>query len=497
MIEVILALAFGVAALLSVLAVRAARLRPDEIHLEPVGPFELEDEGSAERLSHAITYRTISHQDRSLFSEEQFVGFHEYLKKAFPRVHSDLERESVGNYSLLYTWKGAESSVRPILLMAHMDVVPVEEDTLKDWTHPPFEGRIQDGQVWGRGALDDKVGVMGILEALEGLVKAGMKPARTVYIGFGHDEEIGGEEGAMQIAELLRARGVRLEFVLDEGGFVADGTAFGVAGPIALVGIAEKGYLSVELTVEGEGGHSSMPPRRTAIGILSAAIDSLERNRPAGKIEGPVRRMLEKLAPQLSYLRRIEIANLWLFKGLVMRRLSRSPVADSLIRTTTAPTMVRGGVKENILPASARAIVNFRIRPGQSIESVLNHVERTVKDSKVKITPVGSALTFQPSEGSGLDSENYGIVYRTIRQTLPEVEVVPYLVVGATDSRHFNELAEDVLKFVPLRMTSDLMKTVHGIDERLPTDQYADVILFYAQLIRNAASDTSPPGEPE
>jgi carboxypeptidase PM20D1 len=373
------------------------------------------------------------------------------------------------------------------MLMAHMDVVPVEEETLDSWQHPPFEGRIADGYVWGRGALDDKLGVMGVLEAVESLLKAGMEPSRDVYIGFGHDEEIGGGNGAQNTARLLEERGVQLDFVLDEGGFISDGTALGSRNSVALVGVAEKGYLSVELTVEGSGGHSSMPPERTAIGLLSAAIDRLEKNRPAARVDGPVRRMLEGLAPELSFTRRVAIANLWAFERLVVSQLSRFPVTDSLIRTTTAPTMVSGGVKENILPAQARGTINFRIRPGESIETVLEHVKKTVKDPRVRFAPVPSALTFEPSEGSSPDSENYGIVHRTIRQAFPDVRVVPYLVVGATDSRHFSGLTKDVLKFVPIRMDPQMIKTVHGVNERVSLDQYADAIRFYIQLLVNAA----------
>ena len=212
---------------------------------------------------------------------KEFLALHEYLKETFPKVHSGLTKETINDYSLLYTWKGSDETLKPILLMAHLDVVPVEPASEADWQHPPFEGQIQDGYIWGRGALDDKAGVMGLLEAVETLLAEGFRPKRTIYLAFGHDEELGGPNGAAKIAELLLSRKVELDYVLDEGLIIANGI-LPVSKPVALIGIAEKGFVSLELSVETEGGHSSMPPPNTAIGILSEAVNKLEEGQMPG-----------------------------------------------------------------------------------------------------------------------------------------------------------------------------------------------------------------------
>jgi carboxypeptidase PM20D1 len=411
---------------------------------------------------------------------------HTYLEQAFPTVHGALTKEVVGDYSLLYTWKGSQPQLKPILLMAHVDVVPVVNGTDRDWLYSPFEGHIADGFIWGRGTFDDKAGVLGIFEATEMLLKGGFQPERTVYCAFGHDEEVGGQNGAAAIATLLASRGVQLEYVLDEGGLIADGSTLGMASPVALVGIAEKGYASIELTVESEGGHSSMPPRRTAIGILASAIDRLEEHRIRAQIEGPIRQAFDYLAPEMPLTKRMVCSNLWCFGWLVKRKLARSPVTDALLRTTTAPTIVRGGLKENALPIRAQATVNLRIHPRDTIEKVVTHVRKAVNDSRVKVVPMEGQFRTEPSGGSSLESASFRLLHRTIRELYPDVLVVPYLVVGATDSRHYRTLSEDIFRFTPLRIKTEEMKMVHGTNEHLCIEDYVQSIRFYVQLIRNS-----------
>jgi carboxypeptidase PM20D1 len=342
------------------------------------------------------------------------------------------------------------------------------------WTHPPFAGRIADGYIWGRGALDDKVSVLAIL------------PRRTIYLAFGHDEEIGGLGGAAKIAALLHARGIRLEYVLDEGGTITKGILPGVSSPVAMVGIAEKGYVSLALTVESSGGHSSMPPRHTAVGILSSAIHKLERNPFPAKIQGPTRALLETVGPNLAFGQRLVMANLWLFDSLVKRRLSASPLSDALIRTTTAATMFEGSVKENLLPAKARAVVNFRILPGESSRSVIHHVRNAIDDPRIRIAPLD--LSIEPSPVSDINSSGYSNLQRTIRQTFPDAIVAPWLLVAATDSRHYAGLSDNVYRFAPLQLTRQDVPRLHGTDERIPVADYKHCVKFYIQLIRNSHS---------
>jgi carboxypeptidase PM20D1 len=474
----------GVLLLAAGLVVRAVSLPSRQLVVEPVPPMAV-DPGAAGRLARAVTFRTVSYQDPAETDPEQFRALHRYLEASFPGVHRTLRRELVSELSLLFTWTGRDPAARPLLFLSHLDVVPVESETA--WSHPPFAGEIADGHVWGRGALDDKLGVLGLLEAVESLLRDGFQPRRTIYLAFGHDEEVLGRRGAPAIAALLGERGVTPELVLDEGLPVVVGQFSGVRAPVATIGIAEKGYVSVELTVEGEGGHSSMPPPETPVGTLAKAITRLEAHRPRPALAGAARQLLAAVAPHMDLGRRIAIANLWLFGPLVEWQLTGSPVTDALIRTTTAPTMLEGGPKENVLPARARAVVNFRIRPGDSVAGVLAHVQATVADARVKAVPLPSAMRSEPSPESSIESSAFQTLARTIREVFPDALVVPSLVLGATDARHYATLAPGaVYRFIPVRMRPEDRRRVHGIDERIAVAGYEDAVRFYARLIRNA-----------
>jgi carboxypeptidase PM20D1 len=469
---------------LLVVLVRAFRFTSVQVQVDPVTDITV-DEEAAQHLGKAIQFKTISYQDPSHCDENEFLKLHKFLEKTFPTVHSTLTKEPVENYSLLYTWKGRNAKLNPILLMSHLDVVPIAPGTESNWVYPPFSGEVKEGYIWGRGSMDIKSGVMSILEAVEHLVKEGFQPERTVYLAFGHDEEVGGPHGASSIAALLQSRNVVLEYVLDEGGAITKGVVPGVSAPVALVGIAEKGYISVELTVKSEGGHSSMPPRETAVGILSAAIHNLGIHRFPGKIKGVVRELFHYAGPEMSFGKKVTFANLWLFGRVVKTQLARSPKTDALIRTTTAPTIIEGGTKENVLPEEVRAVVNFRILPGETTKTVLDHVRKTIDDPRVKVTTLEQA--WNPSVVSDIQSETFKELQKTIRQIFPGTVVTPYLVTGATDSRHYAKLTRNVFKCIPLIATPEDLKRVHGTNERISVENYKQCIQFFVQLIRNSA----------
>jgi carboxypeptidase PM20D1 len=472
--------------LVSVVLIRTVRLTSKQVQVDPAIDVMVDGQEVAEHLAHALQFQTISHQDPVQLEGKEFIGLHEYLKQMFPRVHSTLTKEVVGGYSLIYTWKGRAEGLKPILLMAHMDVVPAEPGTEGDWTYPPFEGRITEGYIWGRGAMDDKVAVLGIIEAVEMLLKEGFQPQRTIYLAFGHDEEVGGQRGAVQIADLLRSRQVELEYVLDEGGYIFDGIVPTISKPVALVGIAEKGYVSIELTVESEGGHSSSPPQHTAVGIISTAIHKLERKQLPARVEEPVRQMFSNLAPEMPFAVRIVFANLWLFGRLVKRQLAASPATNVAIRTTMAATMFEGGVKENMLPAKARAVVNFRILSGDSIASVIEHVRQTIDDPRVQIRSL-ERIRSEPSSVSDTNSPSFEILKRTTRQVYPEVVVTPGLLSGMTDSRHYAELSNNIYRFSPIWVGPKDPDRAHGINERISIENYEQCVRLYIELIRNSA----------
>ena len=473
----------AVAVLTVVLGVRTARFASRQVAVAPADLVAVDAGPAAERLAGALRFQTVSYGDASRVAPEPLLGLRAYLETAFPRVHAALARETVGDFSLLYTWKGRDASLAPVLLLAHMDVVPVEPGTEATWTHPPFEGRVADGFVWGRGAWDDKSSVVGILEACETLLAGGFEPERTVLLAFGHDEEIGGT-GAQRIAALLAERGVRPDCVLDEGSVVLEDGFAGVA-PIALVGVAEKGYLSVDLTTKAGGGHSSMPPPQTAVGVLAAAIARLEASPMPSALDGPTREMLEHIGPEMALGQRVLFANLWLFGPLVERRLASEPSTNAMIRTTTAATVVEGGTKDNVLPAAAHAVVNFRLRPGDSVEDVLAHVREVVDDPRVEVSAHPGASAASPVSDAG--GPAFARLNRTIREVYPDAVVAPFLVVGATDSRFFAPLTPNVYRFLPISVPRDELSKFHGANENLSVENYARCVQFYAQFIRNSA----------
>jgi carboxypeptidase PM20D1 len=438
--------------------------------------------GAAERLGSAIRIPTISADDDAAFNAGAFADLHAYLQSAFPRLHSRLQRETVATHSLLYTWPGSDPTLKAILLVGHMDVVPVEPGTEDTWQEEPFGGRIADGYIWGRGAIDNKSTVVGTLEAVEMLLAEGFRPRRTVYLAYGHDEEVGGISGAGEIAALLESRGVELEMVLDEGGVIGDGVLPGITAPVALVGIAEKGFVTLELSARVSGGHSSLPPRQSAVGIVSAAVAKLEKNLMPARLEGPTQELFNRIGPRFPIAQRAAFANLWLTRPLVTRQLEDRPATNAMVRTTTAPTIFQAGTKDNVLPSYARAVVNFRILPGDSIAGVVEHTERVVRDNRVEVKPAGR-FSAEPSAVSSTNSVAFRSLERSIRSVAPDVVVAPYLVVVVTDARHYSSLSSSIFRFLPLRLTSRDLERMHGVNERIGIGEYEKAIRTYRQII--------------
>ena len=489
--KILLAVMVVVVLLGTVSVVRTLRYHSLQVAVTPATGLTVDSKAAAERLADALKFRTISYQDSTQFDAAEFRAFQAFLEQAFPKTHATVSRESVGRFGLLYKWSGSDPALAPIVLMAHQDVVPVEPGTESRWTYPPFEGRVADGFVWGRGAMDDKGNLMAELEAIETLLSQNAVPRRTVYLASGYDEEVGGPHGAAAIARLLGERGVHPEFVLDEGGALADGMVPGIKGPVALVGIAEKGYLTLDLTVQAEGGHSSMPPRQTAIGILSAALDELEEHPVPGGIRGPTAEMFTYLGPELPFRMRLLFANRWLFDPLLARSFGASGPGNAMLRTTTAPTIFQAGVKDNVLPSSAHAMVNFRLLQGDSIAGIVDYVRRTVNDPRVKVE-IARTFRTEPSPVSPVESDAFRLVARTIREVVPAAIVVPWLVVGGTDSRYFTPLTQNVYRFSGVPVGGDDLERVHGTNERVSVEGYGQNVRFYLELIRNAAVNPPP-----
>lgn len=474
----------GLLLLSGVLLIRTLTLTSRQIPLPPGLSIQIDANAAAARLAQALPFRTISHQDRSQFSRDAFLGLHQYLVKTFPETHRTLQRELINDYSLLYTWVGTEPSLPPVLLLGHLDVVPVEAGTEKEWTYPPFSGTVADGYIWGRGTMDDKAAVLGPLEAVEHLLRQHYAPRRTVLLAFGHDEEVGGQAGAKSIAARLAQSGMRPALILDEGMAILEGIVPGVDRPIASIGLAEKGYLSVELVAEGTGGHSSMPPAQTSVGMLASALHALESHSMPAHTDGPAGALFQFLGPEMSMGSRVTLANLWLFDPLLKLMLDRSAPTRALIRTTFAATMLEGSSKENVLPERARAVVNVRVHPSDSTERVIEHLAHVIGDPRVIVRRLPGIMS-EPSAVSPIESPAFTTLQQTIGQQFPDVIVAPGLVLGATDSRHYQSLSEHIYRFLPLRVTAQDTVRIHGVNERLAVSNYADVIAFYIRLIRN------------
>lgn len=437
----------------------------------------------AEGLAGALRLPTVSLADRAAIDRGAFDALHAYLRDRFPRVHGALRRERMEGHALLYTWRGRDPEAAPLLLLAHQDVVPAPDEAA--WTHPPFAGRIADGFVWGRGAIDDKSALLAQLEAVEALLAEGFRPRRTLLLALGHDEEIRGLEGAASLARALAARGQRPFLVLDEGLAVLEGILPLVEAPVAQIGLAEKGYATLELVARREGGHASQPPEETAIGILSAALMALERRPFPLRLCAPLRASLEALAPAMPPLPRWLLSHLGLTGPLVLRRLAGSPSALPALRTTLAPTLLRAGESENVLPAEARAALNARILPGDSVSGLLERVRSVVDDDRVEVRvrePVREPSAVSPAEGPA-----YEAVARAIRSTFPDALVAPGLVPVGTDSRHYEALGAPTYRFRPYRLRPEDLPRIHGVDERIAVADYAAMVRFYVALLRGAA----------
>ncbi|HYL21788.1 MAG TPA: M20 family peptidase [Gemmatimonadales bacterium] len=484
--RIVLVLVVVLVGVAAAVVTRTLGLHSRQVAVTPVPSEPLDSTALAQRLAGALKFKTISYQDSTRFEAREFDGFQRYLRESFPKVHAALKLEKVNGYGLLYQWAGSDSGLAPAVLLAHQDVVPVEPGTEGKWTEPPFGGTIAAGYVWGRGALDDKGSLVAILEAIEHLLSAGAKPRRTVYLAFGYDEEVGGRRGAAHIADLLGSRNVRPEFVLDEGGALATGLIPGVAAPVALIGIAEKGYVTVELTAQAEGGHSSMPPKETAVGILAAGLTRLEHHQMPRAIRGPTADLFDFLGPEMPFGPRLVMANRWLLGGLLTAGFGATPQGNAMLRTTTAPTVLQAGVKENVLPSTARALVNFRILPGDSAASVLQHVRRAVDDPRIGVRALQETVS-DPSGVTSVNGEPFQLLARTIRQVIAGAVVTPWLVVGATDSRHYSGLTPNVLRFVGAPIGPDDLRRVHGTDERVSVEGYVNSVRIYIQLLKNAA----------
>ncbi len=423
----------------------------------------------------------MSEQDRSKIDYSQFEQFHAFLRATYPRVFAELEVEVISRHSLLMRWQGSGSDELPILFTAHMDVVPIEPDTEGDWEYPPFDGVVADGRIYGRGTIDDKQGMIGLLEAAEQLLDDGFQPARTVVFAFGHDEEIGGRGGAVAIAGRMKELGLHFEWMVDEGGLILSDNPLLTDKPMAMINIAEKGYLTLTLVATGEGGHSSSPPEVSTIGRLSAALSRIEQNPFPSRLIGPVKAMIESIGPHTSQPKKLIFANLWLTGGVVAHEMSQNRLTNPFVRTTTALTIFNAGMKENVVPQRAEAKINFRLLPGDTPEYVVAAITKIVDDDNIEISyeQWNNVPPVADYEGSG-----FAVIKESTSRVYPDAVVVPSLLTATTDSRHYIDVADNQYRFRGALIASSQATSVHGTNEFLAVDSFEKSIEVARQMIQ-------------
>ena len=481
--KLLLSFVLIVGALLSIALIRTLMHSAPEPTVNVGLTADIDGEAATNNLAASIRFKTISHQDKEKFSPQEFEGFIKWAADTYPEFHLAMQLEML-EYTLLFKWEGSDNSLAPILLTAHYDVVPVIPGTESIWEEEPFAGVISNNRIWGRGALDDKSGVVGMMEAATYLIQNNFQPTRTVYFSFGHDEEIGGG-GAAQVTEKLKQEGVQLQWSLDEGSFVNRGFFPGVDKLVAPINVAEKGIMNLLIVAKAKGGHSSTPPKKTAVTILADALIKLENEPLPGSLEGLSAVMFDEVSKHMPFGYRFLFANRWLFGGLLDSQMSSTPVINAMIRTTTAPTMLSGSIKSNVLPIEATALINFRLHPRDSIESVTEHVRRVVGSDQVEVRTLGG---MEASGVSSWESPGYEIISSSLSKVYGEVVSVPGIMIAASDTRHYSKVADNSFRFNPFSIVPEDMTGFHGTNESIDADSFVAGIKTYVDIINEGSS---------
>ncbi len=469
-----------------------SNVSPTPLTPDPTNSLEKNNIAS-QLLGGAIKFKTISSNNTQSEFESEFLAFNRYLTEKFPKSHHIMTKERVGRHSLLYIWKGSQSQHKPALFLSHSDVVPVDSTTNDNWLYPPFSGELADGYIWGRGSMDNKLNIIAQFIAIERLINSGFQPNQTLLFAIGADEETGGNNGARKIAEYLKKHNLMPATTLDEGGVISKNIIPAVSQPVALIGIAEKGYLTLHLMATQPGGHASMPPRQTAIGLLTTALKKLEANSFPRKMTPPIRQMFNFLGPEMGTINKSIFANLWLTENLVKQKLAQSASTNASIQTTMAITQFNSGVAENVLPTSASATINIRLLPGDRIDSIRDKIATVIDDPRIKINTSSTdnvssnkvSSNHEASSVSKIDTPFFRTLHKTIKQLFPDTLVAPYLTITSTDSRHFSAPENNIYRFSPLPVTKSDLKRIHGINERISTADFNKVVNFYQLLIVN------------
>jgi len=460
-----------------IVLIRTLCFRPAPAAPVPEAPVALDEEKIVADMADMIRCKTVSYDDESLIDWAEYEKFHALLLERFPRIHAACTLTKLGKTGLLYRLPG-KSSENPSVCMAHYDVVPVNEE---GWTKPPFEGLVEDGLLWGRGTLDTKGTLCGVMEALEAMLGEGYVPENDLYLSFAGDEETSGDS-CPAIVDWFEEHGITPAIVVDEGGAVVDNVFPGVSGQCAVVGIAEKGMLNLEFTMTSGGGHASTPPPHTVPGYLAKAITRIEKKPFPRQLTKPVAGMFDTLGRHSTFLYRMIFANLWCFEPVLDMICKKSGgELNALMRTTVAVTKMEGSKAYNVLPPKASFCTNSRLLGSDTVESAAEYLRGVIKDERIHVNIVSG---MNPSRCSVTEGEGWDKLTVAIRQTWPEALVSPYLMLACSDSRHYGRISDKVYRFSAMHLSKEERGMIHGNDERIPIETLLTTVAFYTRLLR-------------
>ena len=465
-------------AFIGVVIDRTIKFKPSEIEARKTENIKFDSKTAISNLQALVKCKTVSYFDHSLEDDREFNKLIKLLPKLYPNVWKSLKLKKLDGRALLFYWKGKKKG-DPAVFMAHYDVVPVEEE---NWTKPAFEGLIEDGIMWGRGTLDTKVTFNGILSACENLLKKKYKPEHDIYFAFSGGEEVNGP-GANNIVEYFMKNNITPSFVLDEGGAVVEGVFPGLKRPCGLIGIAEKGYVNMTLSVKSAGGHASAPKPHTPIGVLSKAVCAIESHPFPLDISVPVSKMFDELGRRSSFLYRMIFANLWCFSWVLdlLGRIKGGQL-NALMRTTVAFTQAKGSQAANVIPPSASVTANLRLSPKYNIDSAIEQIERTINNKDIEISLSDSQ---DPSRISVTDTDGYKWIAEAIADTWKGCVVAPYLMVQCSDSKHYGKISDKVYRFSATDLTNEEMNSIHGNDEHIRLETIERAVEFFIRVMKN------------
>lgn len=464
-------------------------------------------EKAIKRFAGGIRIPTISNDNYEETNFKPFDDFKVYLEKSYPSVYKSMDTLTVNKYGLIFHWKGKNKDLKPILFLAHYDVVPVigydsqtdiATDTLfrpddkpiariddiqSKWDFSPFSGAVVNGRIYGRGTIDMKCMLFSLFEAADTLISKGFQPEQDIWFAFGQDEEVGGEQGAVRIANYFKDKGITFDAVYDEGGIIAaSGSAIeSIKKPLALIGTGEKGFLTLRIKAFALGGHSSMPPAKSSLVYVAEIIEKLNENQMKPQIISPISSFLKNIGGEMDFTSRMAIANQWLLKPLLFNSLSESPTSNALIRSTTAITMAKGSDAPNVLTSVSEVTVNFRILPGETANDVINHVNELCKGYNVEIE------TLIAREASPVSPENinaFQIIKKNIERLYPDAIASAYITVGGTDAYHYQIISDNIYRFLPINLNLYEQRTMHNENEHITIDNYGKMIWYFSELMK-------------